>query len=67
MRAITSGCVTALVCGLQPLAGQALPPYSPINPIAVSRTGLATQPFTTAAPGWRVTALIDYASPIEYA
>lgn len=66
MRRIALACLTALACGLQPLAGQALPPYAPMNPMVVSRTGLATQPFVAPGPAWRVTALVDYASSIEY-
>lgn len=48
------------------LAGQSLPPYTSMNPLVHSRTGLTTQPFVTPGPTWRLTAVLDYASPIEY-
>lgn len=48
------------------IAAQSLPPYAPMNPMVVSRTGLATQPFVEPGKKWRITALLDYASTIEY-
>jgi len=48
------------------LAAQGLPPYASMNPMVMSRTGLATQPYVAPGRTWRVTALIDYASAIEY-
>ncbi|HEV8196236.1 MAG TPA: hypothetical protein VGP87_06325, partial [Gemmatimonadales bacterium] len=48
------------------LAAQGLPPYASMNPMVISRTGLATQPYVAPGRTWRVTALIDYASAIEY-
>lgn len=45
---------------------QGLPPYSPMNPMAFSRTGLETLPYVAPGKRWRVTTLMDYASPIEY-
>jgi hypothetical protein len=49
------------------LVAQGLPPYASMNPMVNSRTGLATQPYVAAGRRWRVTALVDYASLIEYA
>src|ERR1044071_9245281 len=66
------GGAAALVClaaglGARPSAAQALPPYASMNPMVFSRTGLATQPYVQPGRRWRVGALLDYASPIEYA
>jgi Protein of unknown function (DUF3187) len=47
--------------------GQSLPLMHPANPAAESRTGLYFQPFVPAAPGWRVTTSLDYASMVELA
>jgi hypothetical protein len=66
MRALALACAAGLAAGTSPLAGQALPPYASMNPMVISRTGLATQPFVPAGRTWRITALADYASPIEY-
>lgn len=66
MRVLRLACAAGVAAGTSPLAGQALPPYAPMNPMVVSRTGLATQPFVAPGRAWRVTALVDYASPIEY-
>lgn len=48
------------------LTAQGLPPYASMNLMVVSRTGLSTQPFVEPGRKWRITALVDYASPIEY-
>jgi hypothetical protein len=45
---------------------QGLPPYAPINPIATSRSGLATQPYVDTRRKWHLTMLTDYSSIIEY-
>jgi hypothetical protein len=61
--------LAALACAgwlTSPLAAQGLPPYASMNPMVSSRTGLATQPYLAPGRTWRVTALVDYASPIEY-
>lgn len=50
-----------------PAASQGLPPYASMNPMVFSRSGLATVPYVAPGRRWRVTALLDYASPIEYA
>ena len=63
-RLAALGCVAWLT---PPLRAQGLPPYASMNPMVVSRTGLATQPYVMPGPTWRITALVDYASPIEYA
>jgi hypothetical protein len=45
---------------------QGLPSYRPINPVAVSRSGLAFEPFHQPAPGrWQVDMGLEYASTIE--
>jgi hypothetical protein len=66
MRVLRLAWAAGIATGTSPLAAQALPPYAPMNPMVVSRTGLATQPFVAPGRAWRVTALVDYASPIEY-
>ena len=38
-----------------------------MNPMVFSRTGLATQPYVTPGRRWHLAAVLDYASPIEYA
>ncbi len=70
MPLVTASRFAALACAgwlASPLAAQGLPPYASMNPMVVSRTGLATQPYVAPGSKWRVTALVDYASPIEYA
>ncbi|HTL06342.1 MAG TPA: DUF3187 family protein [Gemmatimonadales bacterium] len=60
----------ALCCGLLTppcLGAQGLPPYAPVNPIAASRSGLASQPYLEPGRTWRIGFLTDYASLIEYA
>lgn len=67
---ISSCLLAVLTCAVGrvvPLPAQGLPPYASMNPMVNSRTGLATQPYLSPGRRWRVTALIDYASPIEYA
>jgi len=49
------------------LAGQGLPPYASMNPMAGRRSGLTTLPYVDSGKRWRVTLLTDYASNIEYA
>lgn len=47
--------------------GQGLPSVAPLNPIAISRTGLYFQPYRDPEPGrWIGTVALDYASVIEY-
>lgn len=63
------GCATILLGLAAPAAflrAQALPPYASMNPMVFSRTGLATQPYIAAGRRWHFTAMLDYASPIEY-
>jgi hypothetical protein len=43
-----------------------LPAYAPINPVAASRSGLATLPYVDAGRKWRFALLTDYSSIIEY-
>jgi hypothetical protein len=64
-RALSRSAVALLLCAGS-IEAQGLPPYAPMNLMTVSRTGLATQPFVAPGRDWRVTALVDYASPIEY-
>ena len=49
-----------------PAAGQSLPMYAPINPVAASRSGVYFQPFREPAPErWTGSFSLDYASSIE--
>jgi hypothetical protein len=49
-----------------PALAQGLPPLSPINPVAVSRSGLAFVPYHDSRPGrWTWKLAVDYASTIE--
>ena len=63
---LAGGAVAAPAPGAR-LTAQGLPPYASMNPMVFSRSGLATQPYVMPGRRWRVTALLDYASPIEYA
>ncbi|HEX6616392.1 MAG TPA: hypothetical protein VF046_08815, partial [Gemmatimonadales bacterium] len=56
-----------LVCRVSPpAAAQGLPPYSPINPVAASRSGLGFEPYRSPQPGrWSTALALDYASIIE--
>jgi hypothetical protein len=59
-----------LVCRVSPppAAAQGLPPYSPINPVAASRSGLGFEPYRLPHPGrWSTALALDYASIIERA
>jgi len=60
------------LCGLaagwvSTLPAQSLPPYSPMNPLAYSRSGLETMPYRDPAAGWRLSIITDYANLIELA
>jgi hypothetical protein len=47
--------------------GQGVPAFTPLNPVASSRSGLYYQPYLDPAPGrWVSTLSLDYASVIEY-
>ena len=50
-----------------PLTAQGLPTYAPINPVAASRSGLATLPYLEPGRRWRFSVMTDYSSIIEYA
>lgn len=65
--ATTSALLAVFLGTGQSLPAQSLPAYSSMNPMVYSRTGLATRPFADPGRRWHVTALMDYASPIEYA
>lgn len=46
---------------------QGLPPWSPINPVAASRSPLGFEPYRRPRPGgWSAALALDYASAIEY-
>jgi len=50
-----------------PLRAQGLPPLTPINPVAASRSGLGFEPYRDPVPGrWVVSPGLDYATTIEY-
>ena len=65
-RAFLLACALSVLMPAGPAMAQALPPYASMNPMVSSRTGLATVPYVPPGRRWRVTALLDYASPIEY-
>ncbi len=49
-----------------PAFAQGLPSFSPINPIAASRSGLSFEPYHDPRPGrWTWNLAVDYASTIE--
>jgi len=53
--------------GVGPAAGQGLPEFAPINPVAQSRSGLYFQPYREPRPGHlTVDVRLDYGSAIEY-
>jgi len=58
-----------LACSLASVraaAGQSLPVFAPINPVAASRSGVYFQPFRAPQPGrWTGSLSLDYASAIE--
>ncbi len=50
-----------------PALAQGLPAYTPINPVAESRTPLGFEPFRPPRPGrWSTGLALDYASAIEH-
>src|SRR4029079_6676519 len=56
-----------LLAATQSAVAQGLPEFSPLNPIASSRSGLYSQPYRDPAPGrWNAAFSFDYASVIEY-
>ena len=59
--------LSGVLLGALPLRAQSLPPYSSVNPVVASRSGLAT--FSWVEPGrrWQLALVTDYASAIEYA
>jgi hypothetical protein len=59
--------LAVVLAGPVAAAAQGLPEFSPLNPVASSRSGLYFQPLRGAVPGRWVTALgLDYGSTIEY-
>lgn len=65
--AVLAGLLACLLIAPRPAPAQGLPPYSPINPMADSRTGLGFEPFRTPRPGrWTAALALDYASTIEH-
>src|SRR3954454_22775926 len=47
--------------------GQGLPSFTPLNPVAVSRSGVYFEPLRDPAPRrWSTSMALDYASVIEY-
>ena len=56
-----------LIAAAPKAAAQGLPEFSPLNPMASSRSGLYYQPYRDPAPGrWTAALSFDYASVIEY-
>lgn len=47
--------------------GQGLPAFSPLNPMATSRSGVYFQPIRDPSPGrWTTSVALDYANVVEY-
>jgi hypothetical protein len=63
-----ASCAYLLACTLPALAAaQGLPSYTPINPVATSRSGVYFQPYVDPRPGAiRLGVSLDYASAIDY-
>ncbi len=66
-------CISALlfVCGAwqkaaAQSAGHTAPSHFPLNPMAVSRSGLYSQPYVPVASGWRHSLSFDYGSSVEW-
>jgi hypothetical protein len=56
-----------LIAAAPAARAQGLPEFSPLNPMASSRSGLYYQPYRDPAPGrWSTAFSFDYASIIEY-
>lgn len=54
------------LANVRPAAGQSLPVFAPINPVAASRSGVYFQPFREPEPGrWTGSISLDYASTVE--
>src|SRR3990172_2449452 len=49
--ALRTGLLVCLLIAPHPAPAQGLPAYSPVNPVADSRTGLGFEPFRTPRPG----------------
>jgi hypothetical protein len=65
--ALGTGVLACLLIAPHPAPAQGLPAYSPVNPVADSRTGLGFEPFRTPRPGhWTAALALDYASTIEH-
>ena len=47
-------------------AAQGLPAWSPINPVAASRSPLGFEPYRAPRPGWSADLALDYGSAIEF-
>ncbi|HUR94461.1 MAG TPA: DUF3187 family protein [Gemmatimonadales bacterium] len=64
--ALLTGLVLLLLVAPSPGHGQGLPAFSPINPLAASRTPLGFEPFRPPRPGrWTAALALDYGSAIE--
>jgi hypothetical protein len=58
--------LAGLLASAIPAAAQSLPSYTPINPMAASRSGVYFQPYQQPRPGrWTGSVSLDYASAIE--
>ena len=67
IAALLAGLVVLLLVAPHPACGQGLPAFSPINPVAASRTPLGFEPFRPPRPGrWTAALALDYGSAIEY-
>jgi hypothetical protein len=66
MTRLALGFAAALFLAADPLGAQGLPPYSSMNPMINTRSGLATQPYVARGRKLRVSIGLDYASTDEY-
>jgi len=67
MRSVLGQCLILALgsAATQPLPAQSLPRFSPINPMAASRSGLQFEPYVERSDGWRLALSLDYANLTE--
>lgn len=66
-RAAIYSSLLAILSAPRSAAAQGLPAYAPVNPVAMERSGLTTQPYLEPGKRWRFALQTDYANLIEYA
>ena len=66
LPAVAAAALVGFLTSAIPAAGQSLPAFSPINPMAASRSGVYFEPYRQPRPGrWTGAVSLDYASAIE--